>query len=74
MRRNWFVHDQAKWDGLCHRYFAELDVEPEIWRIILDTVHQGNVTLLFGARDIRHNNAVALKLYLEARHSSEGEQ
>jgi uncharacterized protein YeaO (DUF488 family) len=72
--RNWFGHDPARWDGFCRRYFAELDGKPETWRIILDTARPRNVTLLFGARDIQHNNAVALKLYLEARHSSEGEK
>jgi uncharacterized protein YeaO (DUF488 family) len=72
--RNWFAHDPAKWDEFCRRYFAELDSKPEIWQGILDTSLQGNVTLLFGAKDVRHNNAVALKLYLEARHPSKLEQ
>jgi uncharacterized protein YeaO (DUF488 family) len=72
--RNWFAHDPAKWDEFCRRYFAELDSKPEIWQGILDTSLQGNVTLLFGAKDIWHNNALALKLYLEARLSVEGEQ
>jgi hypothetical protein len=64
----------TKGDEFYRRYFAELDGKPEAWRIILDTSHQGNVTLLFGAIDIRHKNAVALKLNLEACLSSEGEQ
>jgi uncharacterized protein YeaO (DUF488 family) len=72
--RNWFAHDPAKGDGFCRRYFAELDDKPEIWRIFPDTAHQGNITLLFGAKDIRHDNAVALKLYLKAPHSPEGKQ
>ena len=71
---NWFAHNPAKGDGFCRRYFAELDDKPEIWRIFPDTAHQGNITLLFGAKDIRHNNAVALKLHLEAHHSPEGKQ
>ncbi|MGD0752590.1 MAG: DUF488 domain-containing protein [Anaerolineales bacterium] len=72
--RDWFAHDPAKWDEFCRRYFAELDGKPEAWQVILDTSLQGNATLLFGAKDIRHNNAIALKLYLEARHSLELEQ
>jgi len=71
--RNWFSHNLAKWDGFCHRYFSELAGKLETWQIILDTAHQGNVTLLFSARDIEHNNAAALKLFLEARHSTKGE-
>jgi uncharacterized protein YeaO (DUF488 family) len=72
--RNWFAHDPGKWDEFCRRYFTELDGKPDTWQVILDTSLQGNVTLLFGAKDIRHNNAAALKLYIEALHSSEGEQ
>jgi uncharacterized protein YeaO (DUF488 family) len=66
--RKWFAHDPTKWDGFCLRYFSELDARPETWRIILDEVHRGNVTLLFSAKYIQHNNAVALKLYFQARH------
>ena len=63
--RRWFGHDPVKWDEFCQRYFAELDGKPEAWEPILKLARQGNVTLLFGARDIEHNNAVALKAYLD---------
>jgi uncharacterized protein YeaO (DUF488 family) len=66
--RHWYAHDPAKWDEFCHRYFTELDANPETWRIILDAASQGYVTLLFSSKELKLNNAVALKLYLEAHH------
>ena len=64
--RNRFAHDPAKWNKFCRRYFAELDSQSETLQIILAISLQGNVNLHFGAMDIRHNNAVELKVYLEA--------
>ena len=65
--RRWFGHDPVKWDEFRQRYFAELDGKPEAWQSLLQAALQGKVTLLFGARDVEHNNAVALKAYLENR-------
>ncbi len=63
--RQWFGHDPAKWDEFQRRYRAELDSHPEAWKPILDAARQGEVTLLYSARDTEHNNALALKEYLE---------
>lgn len=63
--RRWFGHDPAKWAGFQHRYFSELDRKPEAWQPIVEAAHSGNVTLLYSARDTEHNNAVALKTYVE---------
>jgi uncharacterized protein YeaO (DUF488 family) len=65
--RRWFGHDPAKWDEFCQRYFSELDGKPETWQPILEAARQGTVTLVFSARDMEHNNAAALKAYLEKR-------
>ncbi len=65
--RRWFGHDSKKWKEFRRRYFAELDRKAETWRPLLDTARARTVTLLFGARDTQHNNAVALKEYLEGR-------
>lgn len=65
--RKWFGHDPAKWEEFQERYFAELEAKPEAWRPLLEAARQGTVTLLFSARDEAHNNAVALKAFLEAR-------
>ena len=63
--RRWFGHDPAKWADFQRRYGSELDRNPEAWQPIVGAVHRGNVTLLYSARDLEHNNAVALKRYLE---------
>ncbi len=63
--RRWFGHDPAKWEEFRRRYFAELDREPDTWRPIREAARQGNVTLLYSARDTEHNNARALAEYLE---------
>jgi len=63
--RQWYAHDPAKWEEFCQRYFAELDQKPEAWQPILEAARRGNVILLYSTREIEHNNAVALKMYLE---------
>jgi uncharacterized protein YeaO (DUF488 family) len=63
--RKWFSHDPAKWDAFRHRYFAELTSHPDAWRPILDAARRGRVTLLYSSHDVDHNNAVALKQFLE---------
>lgn len=65
--RQWFKHDPARWDEFVRRYDAELDAHPDAWEPLLDAASHGEVTLLFGARDEEHNNAVALKQYLERK-------
>ncbi len=65
--RTWFGHDPKKWAEFQRRYFAELDRKPETWRPLLEEARSGTVTLLFAAKDPEHNNAVALKSYLEAK-------
>lgn len=65
--RKWFGHDPAKWDEFQRRYFAELDAHPDAWQPILRAAQRGNVTLVYGARDTEHNDAVALKAYLEKK-------
>ena len=65
--RRWFGHDPARWQELCHRYAAELEARPDAWPPIVQADRSGTVTLLFSAHDTEHNNAVALKAYLETR-------
>ena len=65
--RKWFGHDPERWEEFRRRYFAELDARPQTWRPLLDAARSGTLTLLYGARDRDHNNAVALRDYLAAR-------
>ena len=63
--RKWFNHDPAKWNAFADLYFRELDERPEALEQLLAKCREGTVTLVFGAKDIHRNNAVALKMYLE---------
>ena len=65
--RRWFGHDPVKWKEFKSRYFAELSNKPEALRLLLDAARKGDVTLLYSAHDVVHNNALALKEYLEER-------
>ncbi len=65
--RQWFGHNPVRWPEFERRYFAELDEKPEAWQPLLDAAHDHKITLVFGAHDREHNNAVALKEYLEGK-------
>ena|SRR5579864_979461 len=65
--RRWFNHDPAKWKEFQRRYRAELTDERETWQPLLDAAKGRDVTLLFSAHDLEHNNAVVLKSFLEQR-------
>ena len=65
--RRWFAHDPGRWIEFQRRYFAELDREPVAWEPLIEAAAKGPVTLVYSARDTEHNDAVALKEYLESR-------
>jgi len=63
----WFGHEPLKWEEFRRRYFKELEANGASLEPILSAARRGRVTLLYSARDTEHNNAVALKEYLEKR-------
>ena len=66
--RKWFGHDPAKWPTFKTRYEKELDSKSALIEELLTLEkNYGIVTLVYGARDTEHNNAVVLKEYLETR-------
>jgi uncharacterized protein YeaO (DUF488 family) len=65
--RKWFGHDPAKWRRFRTCYFRELDSRPESWRSIVSVARRGTVTLVYSSRDGEHNNAVALREYLQLK-------
>lgn len=65
--RRWFSHDPDKWLQFRARYFRELDSRPESWRPILSAARGRTVTLVYSSHDREHNNAVALKEFLQAK-------
>jgi uncharacterized protein YeaO (DUF488 family) len=64
--RKWFGHDPEKWTEFRNRYAGELAKRPLAVAQLKQFVGKGTVTLVYGAKDERHNNAVALKKYLES--------
>lgn len=59
--RQWFGHDPARWIEFRRRYRAEVKRQPEALARLRALARQGRVTLVFGARDERRNQAVVLK-------------
>jgi uncharacterized protein YeaO (DUF488 family) len=65
--RKWFGHDPAKWEEFKRRYARELEQPSAAFEELVAKARAGHVTLVFGAKDVEHNNAVALKEHLERR-------
>lgn len=65
--RKWFGHDPDKWSGFRGRYETELRHNDELIKTIIDKAKEGTVTLIYGARDEEHNEALVLKQYLEKK-------
>jgi uncharacterized protein YeaO (DUF488 family) len=72
--RKWFGHDPERWEEFKERYRAELAEagKMEVLRDIAERAREENVTLLFGAKDTRHNDARALEAFIrEVKHQSQ---
>lgn len=65
--RKWYGHDPAKWPEFQQRYAAELSQEPEAVELLQTLARQDTVTLVYSSQERELNNAMALKIYLEAR-------
>jgi len=65
--RQWFGHDPRRWDEFRRRYFHELEKNGEACKPIQKAAERGRVTLVYSSHDTEHNNAVALKEFLEAK-------
>ncbi len=63
--RKWFGHDPAKWAEFQQRYRQELDTNKAAVDALREELKGGSATLVFGAKDEVHNDAVVLKAYLE---------
>lgn len=63
--RMWFHHDPKRWNEFRRRYFAELKHHEDRLSPLIEAAHNGTVTLLYSSHDHEHNNAVALKQFLQ---------
>ena len=66
--RKWFGHDPEKFEKFKKRYAEELSGNPDTEKfisLIREELHKRPVTLLYGAKDEIHNQAVVLKEFLK---------
>jgi uncharacterized protein YeaO (DUF488 family) len=63
--RKWFAHDPTKWPEFKTRYRAELKQKPDQLAALKQATAKGTSTLLFGAKDEEHNEAIVLKELLD---------
>lgn len=72
--RHWFDHDPNRWDEFRTRYQRELEArtgEAALeFAALVEHAAAGRITLVYGARDTEHNNAVALREVLDRHISS----
>lgn len=61
--RQWFAHDPEKWPEFRKRYRAELKKNPALLELQA-RARAGHITLIYGARDQLHNEAVVLQQIL----------
>ncbi|HEX4576896.1 MAG TPA: DUF488 domain-containing protein [Edaphobacter sp.] len=59
--RKWFAHDPAKWPEFKERYKAELKHNTAQLSLLKQAITKGPATLLYGAKDTEHNEAVVLQ-------------
>lgn len=62
--REWFAHEPAKFEEFKTRYREELRAS-EVPRQLLKRAGDGRLTLIYSAKDARHNQAVVLQEYLQ---------
>lgn len=62
--RQWFNHEPAKWPEFQTRYIEELNGNTVLIDKLESFVNKGTVTLVYGAKDEVHNDAVVLIAYL----------
>ena len=59
--RKWFGHDPNKWEDFKERYLIELKENTEQIRLLKQEIEKGVVTLVYGAKDAEHNEALVLQ-------------
>jgi uncharacterized protein YeaO (DUF488 family) len=65
--RKWFGHDPAKWKEFQVRYRKELRQKKDALNLLKQKSDDRTVTLVYGARDEQHNEALVLRKIVEGR-------
>ncbi len=63
--RKWFGHDPGKWKEFKKRYHRELRMNKEQVLLLNEQGKKGIITLVYGAKDEEHNEALVLKAWLK---------
>ncbi len=58
--RKWFNHIPERFEEFSKKYVEELKANPEAALVLDELRRHDKVTLLYGAKDEQHNNAVVL--------------
>lgn len=67
--RGWFDHDPNRWDEFQQRYRAELADHQDLIDQFVEWTATGRITLVYGAKDEAHNNAVVLREVIDEERS-----
>jgi uncharacterized protein YeaO (DUF488 family) len=59
--RQWYHHDETRWDAFQSRYRAELSAASESLARLRDLVTAGPVTLVYASKNESRNNATVLR-------------
>lgn len=63
--RTWFGHDPERWEVFRRRYRDELDRRRDLLEALRAHGRDGPLTLVYSARDERHNQAVVIRDVLD---------
>jgi len=63
--RKWFGHDPDKWEKFRGRYETEIRHKDDLINMLKRKASEGTITLIYAARDEKHNQALVLKQFLE---------
>ena len=63
--RKWFGHDPERWSEFRRRYVRELSHHRDVLAPMVQAARDGDITLVYSARDQAHNQAVVIKNVLQ---------
>ncbi len=70
--RKWFGHDPARWTEFRRRYRTELERSRDKLKKLAQLSHRQTITLVYGAADEQHNQAVVLKELIDKSRENKG--
>jgi uncharacterized protein YeaO (DUF488 family) len=65
--RRWFNHEPEKWEEFMNKYRQELKGSAALKELIALSKKHKSMTLVYGARDEEHNQAVVLKKIINSK-------